>query len=94
MEHQQHHPTDLLRQDTDADLILVWFGPQLNLSQDLVGEGVAHDEAGVAGSTAKVHQPPFGKEDDVGPSGEGVPVHLGKEGARITTEEKFLCCRR
>lgn len=44
--------THLLGQEVDPDRVLVWVGPQFNLCQHLVGERVAHHEAGVAHGTA------------------------------------------
>ena len=67
----------LLGQEVDPDRILVWVGPQLNLRQHLVGEGVAHHEAGVAHGTAQVDQPALGQNDDVAPVLQQVAVHLG-----------------
>src|SRR6185437_4629200 len=37
----------------------------LDLREGLVGEGVAHDERGVAGGAAQVHETAFGQDDDV-----------------------------
>ena len=54
------------------------LGPQFNLSEDLVCEGVGHDKAGVAHSTAKVHQTTLSQEDDVTTVAQGVAVHLSK----------------
>ena len=62
-----------------AHVILVGLGPELYLSQDLVGEGVAHDKARVSCGTAKVHQSPLGKEDDAVSTGELVAINLWEE---------------
>merc|ERR1719334_1290224 len=42
----------------------------------LVGEAVAHDEAGVAHGAAQVDETALGQQDDVAPAGQQVPVHL------------------
>ena len=68
--------THLLGQEVDPDGILVWVGPQLNLRQHLVGEGVAHHEAGVAHGAAQVDQPALGQNDDAAPVLQQVAVHL------------------
>ena len=79
--------TDLLRQHTDADGVLVWLGPQLNLGQDLVGEGVAHDKAWMPSGATQVHQSPLSKQDHMTAVGEGVPVHLGGEESDLSQRE-------
>lgn len=48
--------THLLWQEMDSNRVFVTIGPQLNLRQHLVGEGVAHDEAWVTHGTAQVDQ--------------------------------------
>lgn len=49
-----------------ASLILVSVAvlPKSNLSKSLVGEGVAHDEAGVTSSTTEVEESSFSKNND------------------------------
>jgi len=44
----------LLGQHVDADLVLVVLGPEFDLGQDLIGEGVAHDERGMAHGAAQI----------------------------------------
>ena len=56
--------------------VLSFVGVQLNLRQRLVGEGVGHDEAGVAGGAAQIHQTTFRQNDDV-VAVDVVEVHLG-----------------
>lgn len=46
----------LLGEGVDSDGVFTVLAPQLNLGQDLVGEGVTHHKAGVAHGTAEVHQ--------------------------------------
>lgn len=48
--------THLLWQEMDSDRIFVTIGPQLDLCQHLVGEGVAHNKARVTHGTAQVDQ--------------------------------------
>jgi hypothetical protein len=52
-------------------------GPQLDLSEDLVGEGGGHDEGRVTRGTAEIDKSAFGKEDDVVAVGEEISVNLG-----------------
>ena len=61
----------------DTHGVLGGVAPELNLGQDLVGEGAGHDKAGVTHGTAQVDQTTLGQEDDVLAVLEGVPVHLG-----------------
>lgn len=68
--------TYLLGQEMDPNGVLVWMGPQFNLCQHLVGEGVAHHEAGVTHRTAQVDQPALGQQDDSAPVLQPVAVHL------------------
>ena len=60
----------------NSQLVLTLFGPQLNLSQDLIGEGVAHDKAGMTVSTAQIDQTALCQQDDVAPVLQRVPVNL------------------
>ena len=39
--------------------------PQFNLSEDLIGEGIAHDKAGMTSSAAQVYKPTLSKQDNV-----------------------------
>lgn len=48
--------THLLWQEMDSNSVFVTIGPQLDLCQHLVGEGVAHNKAGVTHGTAQVDQ--------------------------------------
>ena len=67
----------LLGKHVDTHGVLGGVAPELNLGQDLVGEGAGHDKAGVTHGTAQVDQTTLGQEDDVLAVLEGVPVHLG-----------------
>ena len=51
-------------QEVDLQRVLIWVGPQPNLHQHLVGEGVTHHEAGVAHGAALVDQLALGQPDD------------------------------
>lgn len=75
--------TYLLGQEVDSQRVLAGIGPQFDLGQDLVGEGVAHDETGVSHGTAKVHQTPLRQDDDVAPILHAVAVHLKPEAKPI-----------
>lgn len=63
----------------DAQLVVLLLGPQLNLSQHLIGEGVAHHKAGVAVSTAKVNQTTFSQNDQVTTALHCVAINLNIE---------------
>ena len=60
----------------DAKLVLLGIGPELHLSEDLVGETVAHDEARVTGGTAEVDQTALSKHNQVATILELVTVNL------------------
>src|SRR5580692_9280019 len=66
----------VLGQHVHAECVLVGLGEQLDLRDDLVGEAVGHDEAGVPGGVAEVQQAPLGQHDDAVPVLEGPLVHL------------------
>lgn len=68
--------THLLGQEVDPNGVFVWMGPQFNLRQHLVGEGVAHHKARVAHGTAQVDQPALRQQDDAAPILQPVAVHL------------------
>jgi len=67
----------LLGQHVDANLVLTVARPEFNLSQDLIGEGVAHDERWMTHGATQIHETPLGEEDDMFAVLEGVAVHLG-----------------
>ena len=71
-----HLFVQLLGQRIDADLLCVPVLPQIELRQRLVGEAVAHDETGVAGGAAEIHQASFGQQEDAVAVRESVHIHL------------------
>jgi len=68
---------ELLWQHVNTNGVLVVLGPEFNLSKDLVGEGVAHDEGRMAHGAAKIDESPLGEEDDVAAVLQSVAVDLG-----------------
>ena len=78
--------SDLLGQEVDPQGVLAGVHPQLDLGQDLVGEGVAHDEAGMTHGTAQVHQTALCQHDDVAAALHTVTIHLGGQ-ARDSVSE-------
>ena len=71
-----HHLIEVLGQHVNLFAVLIALGEQLDLSQHLVGEGVAHHEAGVAGGAAQVHQTAFRQQDDPVTAGQGDVIDL------------------
>src|SRR5207248_9143464 len=55
----RHFFIQLLGQRVNAHLVLVPVSPKVELSQGLVGEAVAHHEAGVAGGATEIDQAAF-----------------------------------
>merc|ERR1719290_413379 len=51
----------LLWQHVDTDWVGSGVGPQLDLGEDLVGEGVGHDEGGMTHGTPKIDKPSLGQ---------------------------------
>ena len=72
----RHHLIEVLGQHVHFFGVFVALGEQLDLSQHLVGEGVAHHETGVTGGAAQVHQATFRQQDDPVAAGQGDVVHL------------------
>ena len=68
---------EVLRQYVDADRVLVLLHEQLDLGQDLIGEGIGHHEARMTGRAAQVHQTAAGQQRDAVPVREDDLVHLG-----------------
>lgn len=66
-----------VRLGTTGVLVVVTVGPELDLSKNLVGERVGHDEAWVAGGTSEVHEAALGEQNDVASVGHRVAVDLG-----------------
>ena len=60
-----------------VDIVVMRLAGQFDLGQALVGETVAHHEAGVAGGTTQVHQTAFGQNDHGTAGLEGPFVYLG-----------------
>mmetsp|Transcript_10109 Transcript_10109/g.30251 ORF Transcript_10109/g.30251 Transcript_10109/m.30251 type:complete len:533 (+) Transcript_10109:448-2046(+) len=75
---RRHLLIQVLRQH--VHLLLVAAGlalvPQLQLGDNLVGEGAGHDEGGVPGGTSQVQQPPLCQHDHTVAVREDEPVHL------------------
>ena len=71
-----HLLVELLGEHLHPDLAGVLAFPERDLREGLVGEGVGHDEAGVAGGAAQVHQSSLGEHDDALAIGEDDVVHL------------------
>lgn len=69
--------TYVLGQDMHAQGDLAVVLPQVELSEDLVAEGVAHHEGRVASGAAEVDQTALSEEDDAVAVGQGVAVNLG-----------------
>jgi len=69
-----------LGEDVDHSLLVfilaVLVLPELELSQDLVGEGARHDEGWVTGSTTQVQKTALSQEDDTVAIGEDVTINL------------------
>ena len=68
---------EVLGQDVDLLLVALVVDEELDLGHGLVGEGVAHHEARVAGRVAEVEQPSLGEHDDRAPARQGPLVDLG-----------------
>ena len=68
---------ELLGEHEDSDLVVLAVLPQLDLGEDLVAEGVGHDEAGMSHGTSKVNKTTFSQQKDVLSVLEGVSVDLG-----------------
>ena len=72
-----HLLVQLLGQHVDTDRVLAGVAPDLHLGQNLIGEGVGHDEGGMSHGAAEVDQATLGQHNDVLAVLHGVPVHLG-----------------
>ena len=83
----------LLGQEMHADFVLIGLGPQFNLSEDLIGERVAHDEARVAHSTAQVHETTLSQHDDMPAILHRVAVDLQCEVQAIKENYAYLSCK-
>ncbi|GMT30686.1 hypothetical protein PFISCL1PPCAC_21983, partial [Pristionchus fissidentatus] len=68
-----------LGENVESEGVLVLgsvLGPELNLGEDLVGEGGRHDERGVSGGASEVDKTSLSEEDHVTAVGEKVTVNL------------------
>lgn len=74
----------------DSKRVFLNIGPELNLCEDLVGEGCAHHEGGVTRRAAEVHQPPSRQQNYVTPIGKLIPVHLTKQNKLSLTVQSVL----
>ena len=68
--------TYLFGEHVNTNWVFLSLCPEFNLSQDLVGEGVAHDKRRVSHGTAKVHKTSLSKEDDMATIGKLKAVDL------------------
>jgi len=68
---------ELLGEHVNTQWVGFNVGPKSNLGQDLVGEGVGHDERGVASGASQVDQATLSQENDVVARGESEAVDLG-----------------
>ena len=60
-----HLFVEMLGEGVDLVLVMIVVLPEFDLGQHLIGEGVGHDEGGVAGGAAQVYEAAFGQQDDV-----------------------------
>lgn len=68
-----------LRENVKSELVLVGgseLGPELDLSKNLVGERVGHDERWMSSGASEVDETSLSEEDDVTSVLEGVTVDL------------------
>lgn len=68
-----------LGENVESKLVLLFcseLGPEFDLSQNLVGEGVGHDERRMSSGTSKVDQSSFGEENDVTTVLQEISVNL------------------
>ena len=73
----RHFLVQLLRQHVDPDRVVLEVGEQLELRENLVGEGVAHHERRVPGRVAEVHQTTLAQHQDAATGRQAPLVHLG-----------------
>ena len=60
----------------NVNVVFSRIAPQFNLSQDLVGERVAHDERRMSVGTSQVDKSAFSQDDDVSAVVQGISVNL------------------
>jgi hypothetical protein len=61
---RRHLLVEVLGQHVDPVLVFAVIDEELDLRQDLIGEGGAHDEAWMAGGAAEIDEPPLGQHDE------------------------------
>ena len=71
-----HHLIEVLRQHIHLFAIFAALGEQLNLSQHLVCERIAHHETGVTGGATQIHETTLGKKNDLVATWQGDVIHL------------------
>src|SRR5206468_6853027 len=67
---------EFLGQTINGRFIEVFVSPQIELRENLVGEGVGHDKARVAGGATEVYQATLRQQVNAMAVGEGVFVNL------------------
>lgn len=66
----------LLWKHVNTDWVLLSLCPEFNLSQDLIGEWIAHNKGRMTHSTSKVHKTPLSKQNDMTAIGQFITVNL------------------
>ena len=82
--------TYLFGEHVNTNWIFLSLCPEFNLSQDLVGERVAHDKRRMSHGTAKVYKTSFSKEDDMATIGKFKAVNLRLHFYTISQQPKDL----
>ena len=72
----RHLFIEALGQHMHAHRVVCMAREQFQLRQHLVGETVGHDETGMPGGAAQVHQASLGQQDDALAAGKDYPVNL------------------
>lgn len=66
----------LFGKEMHTQFVLTLLGPQFNLSQDLVGEGVTHHKTWMAVGTSQIDQTTLGQQDNMATILQCIPVNL------------------
>src|ERR1043165_3147972 len=66
-----------LGQAINRRFVFVAIGPEAQLGEDLVGEGVGHDEAGMTFGAAEIDEAALGEQVNAAVAGQVIAVHLG-----------------
>lgn len=66
----------LFGKEMHSQFVLTLLGPQFNLSQDLVGEGVTHHKTWMAVSTSQIDKTTLGQQDNMATILQCIPVNL------------------